>query len=168
MLTFQQARQMAEDKIKAMPLISDTGGLTIIDSETIEKSYAWIFFYDSKRHMETGDIMCALGGNAPLFISKTDGQIFTFRTGLSIDAMIEEYEEKEQIWKLSLTDNIYADNKKLLDLKRVLDLSNRDIAGYKSSNRLTLDTGSEARLLNLQKALNDKNIQTHLLQQNLS
>jgi hypothetical protein len=127
MIKFQQARQIAENIINNMHVIGDAGGLAIVDSATIEKPYAWIFFYNSKQYIETGDIMHALGGNAPLFISKIDGKVSTFRTGLSIDGMFEEYEEKQQIWQLTLIDDVYSDAKRLLDLKRVLDLSNSDL-----------------------------------------
>jgi hypothetical protein len=163
MLTFQQARQIAENKIKEKYILGDAGGLAILDGETIEKPYAWIFFYNSNRFIETDDDTYALGGNAPLFISKADGQIRTFRTGLSVDEMIEEYEEERCIWSLQLIENVYADSKKLQDLKNVLSLSMGDIINYKNSANLVLTTGSERRLSNLQKLLNSRDIQTELV-----
>lgn len=124
MLTLQEARTIAEDKLKSMSTIDD---IVIIDSETIEKSYAWIFSYNT----------------------------------------IEAYEEREKIWELTLTGNIYSDTEKLLSLKRTLDLSNQYIAGYKSSHKLVLDTGSATRLSSLQKDLSDKGIQTRLIMRDL-
>ena len=167
MLTLQQAKTIAEDKLKSMPIIGDTGRLTIVDSATIEKTYAWIFFYNSKRYIETDDMMYALGGNAPLFISRFNGHVSTFSTGLSVDDMIDKYEEREKVWAIALKDDIYTDAEKLIDLKRILGLSNSDIADYKRSQRLVLDTGSVTRLTSLQKALSNKSIQTRLIERDL-
>ena len=168
MLTHQEARTIAQEELKSIPVIGDDGGLTIVDSATIEKPYVWIFFYNSKRYIETGNIKDALGGNAPLFISKLNGHIFTFSTGLSIEKMIDEYEEQEKAWELTLTENIYADTAKLLDMKRTLGLSNNDIADHKRSHTVVLDKGSATRLSSVQKALSDKNIRTRLIERNLS
>ena len=157
MLTYQQARQLADQEVSRMNDMGIVGDLTIVGSSTLEKSYARIFFYDSKRHIETGDIVYTVAGNTPPFISKFDGHISFFPTGLSIDQMIMEYEEKHQIWELVLIDNIYTDLRKLLDLKKSLNLSNTEIAAYKRSSRAILETGSEKRLLELKRLLAEKN-----------
>jgi hypothetical protein len=168
MLTLEEAKTIAEDKLNSMPVLGDVGGLTIIDNATIEKPYAWIFFYNSKQFIETGNIMDALGGNAPLFISKFTGHIATFATGQSIDKMIDEYEEREKIWELVLTEDIYSDTPKLLVLKKTLGLSNDSIADYKNTNRLVLETGSKTRLSSLKQVLNDMKIKAQIIKRNIS
>jgi len=167
MLTFQDARNIAVAAINKTPAIGDNSGFTIIDSATLEKPYAWIFNYNSRLFLETGDLKYALGGNAPLFISKIDGKISIFQTGLSIDGMIDKYEEEEHIWQLALTDNIYSDNQKLIYLKQALNLSNNDIAKYKSSNTLVVATGAMTRLLSLQIGFTEKSILTQIYQRDL-
>ena len=74
MITFQQARQIAEAEIGNYQF-SDNDFLIIIDELTIEKEYAWIFSYTSKRYWETNDFMHAIAGNGPLFVSKSNGQV---------------------------------------------------------------------------------------------
>ena len=40
--------------------------IDINDNQTIEKSYGWIVFYNSKEFLRTGDPMVALMSNAPI------------------------------------------------------------------------------------------------------
>jgi hypothetical protein len=49
--------------------------VAIIDSATIEKSYAWIFFFESTRYLESGNFSDRLAGNAPVVVAKADGRI---------------------------------------------------------------------------------------------
>lgn len=167
MLTFAEARKIAKDTIDSYRPIGNRNELVIVDNATIEKPYAWIFHYTSKLYLETGYMGYALGGNAPLFIAKTNGQVSTYRTGLSIAGMIEEYEEEFHIWQLVLLTNIYADIGKLHSLKRTLVLSINDIADYKQNKKMILDKGSEKRLLNLQQLLKKEDIQTEVLEREL-
>lgn len=74
---------MAEAEISRR--LPDSDFLIVMDEEIIEKEYAWIFPYTSKKYHETNNISHALGGNGPLFVSKLDGHISTYRTGLSIE-----------------------------------------------------------------------------------
>jgi immunity protein 35 of polymorphic toxin system len=53
--------------------------VAIVDSATLEKSYGWIFFYQSKRYLESGNFSDLLVGNAPIVIAKADGR--THQTG---------------------------------------------------------------------------------------
>ncbi len=159
MLTFQQARKIAEDKVKSM---RSTEKLVIADDDTIERPYAWIFCYTSSLFIETGDILNALAGNAPLFISKTDGEVSTYRTGLSMAGMIEQYEEENNIWELMLAEHIYSDPKKLSTLKKILGFDTARIAEYVANKELLLDSGSEKRLLHIQTRLNASGIRAVL------
>lgn len=99
MLQFQQARQIAELEIKNHWTIPNDSPV-IVDKETIEKPYAWIFFYNSKHWLETGDFNYAIAGNSPLFVAKTNGHVSKFGTGYSVDEMIDKYEEQNRIWSL--------------------------------------------------------------------
>jgi hypothetical protein len=61
---------------------ADTRGdlVLLLVEETIERNFGWVFFYDSKRHIETGDIRHTLAGNAPIVVTKTDGRIYSKTT----------------------------------------------------------------------------------------
>ena len=167
MITFQQARQIAETEISKNQTLGDDS-LIIIDDQIIEKDYAWIFPYTSKKYWETNDINYAIGGNGPLFISKQDGQISNFRTGLSVDQMIDEYEEENKIWNLTLTDNIFLDTGKTFTFMQVLGLTISEIANYKKNERTAFESGSNNRLSEIKKQLSLKGIETNLTQKALT
>jgi hypothetical protein len=163
MITFQEARQIAEAEINMHQTLGDDS-LIIIEDQTIEKDYAWIFPYTSKKYCETNDINYAIGGNGPLFISKLDGKVSNYRTGLSIEEMIDEYEEENKIWNLTLTDNIFTDTDKTLTFRQVLGLTIPEVADYKKNYKLAFQSGSRTRLLEIQKQLSLKSITTSLTQ----
>ena len=163
MITFQEARQIAETAINRQQTL-DNDILIIIDEQIIEKDYAWIFPFTSKKYWETKDVNYAIGGNGPLFISKFDGQISNYQTGQSIDQMIDAYEEENKIWSLALTDNTLTDKNKALALKQVLGLAISEILHYKKNDNLIFESGSRTRLVEIQKELSFKNIQTNLIQ----
>lgn len=67
--------------------------LVILDAETIEKDYGWIFFYNSRKHIETEDMAYAVGGNAPILIKKEDGAVCVFGTAYTVEYYIKAYEK---------------------------------------------------------------------------
>jgi hypothetical protein len=159
MITFQEAKKIAEGELIKL-YFSDTDSLIIIDNEIIEKEYAWIFPYTSKKFYETKDFMHAIGGNGPLFISKTDGKVSRYRTGLNIDGMIDEYEEENKVWTLFIADNTFADTQKSLAVKTILGLTNSQFVDLKTKKYF--QTGSIRRLSNIQQQLSTKNIQSDI------
>jgi hypothetical protein len=161
MITFKQARKIAEDEINRKMFPKDDS-LIIIENEIIEKEYAWIFPFTSKCFFETGNINNAIGGNSPLFVSKIDGLISTYSTGLSIEDMIDEHEEVNKIWNLTLHDNIFSDAKRVLELKLIFNLSIEEISDYKTNNNRLLKSGSYTRLLYLKNELASKDIKCTL------
>ena len=68
-----------------------TGEIVILDEETIEKPYGWIFFYQSRAFIETGDFSHFLVGNGPIVIERTDGSIHTLPSHKHPDEVIADY-----------------------------------------------------------------------------
>ena len=161
MLSFQQAKEIAEKTIQDWPDIFDDT-LIIIDREIIETPYAWIFPYTSKRWLE-GDDNYAILGNAPLFIAKQDGRISTFSTAFSVDKMIDEYEEKNRCWCLKLTTDIYSETKKLLTLKNILEATQNEILELKTKGSLVVDSGAKRRLERLADLLKKHGIDNEII-----
>jgi hypothetical protein len=64
--------------------------LALIDQHTIERHFGWVFFYDAKRHLETGDIRDALAGNAPIVVMKADGRTLETGTEYPLDYYLKE------------------------------------------------------------------------------
>jgi hypothetical protein len=66
----------------------------VIHSLTIEKSYGWVFFYNTKRFVETGLNQHRLTGNGPIIVNKHDGSIQCHGSSIPELACLAEYERK--------------------------------------------------------------------------
>lgn len=68
----------------------------IDDDQTIEKSYGWIVFYNSKEFLRTGDPMTALMSNTPLLCT-WDGEQYALPMHCSVAEGIEQLEVRHQL-----------------------------------------------------------------------
>jgi hypothetical protein len=92
MLTKSDAMVLIHEFLKK---IEEAGShLAINDSKTIEKPYGWIFFYNSKKFIESGDNRYRLAGNGPLVVDKVTHVITGLASNSSIQDAISEYEKK--------------------------------------------------------------------------
>lgn len=67
--------------------------LILLDEFTLERAFGWVFFYDSKRHHETGSISDAIAGNAPLVVTSADGRVHVTGTALPIEYYLQKFEK---------------------------------------------------------------------------
>lgn len=65
--------------------------LAILDEETQEHEFGWVFFYNSVKFIESGDFRDALGGNAPLIIDKTSGKLIETGTAHETEYYVRNY-----------------------------------------------------------------------------
>jgi hypothetical protein len=68
--------------------------LVIIESSTIEKDYGWIFFYNSRKYLETKKDRYLLYGGGPIVIEKEDGSIHQLGSAGGAQYQIELYEAR--------------------------------------------------------------------------
>ncbi len=64
----------------------------INEGPTIEQSYGWVFFYNSRRYLETGDIMFAFAGNGPVVVERKDGTVTELGSGRSVEDELRDFE----------------------------------------------------------------------------
>ncbi len=69
--------------------------LVILDAETIEKPYGWVFFYQSKQYVQTGEPSYRLAGNGPIVLLVDDCSIHYLGSACSIEETIGEFEEQK-------------------------------------------------------------------------
>ena len=66
-ISFDQAKAIAERRVRAIAdAVNDKFG--IVDNETIDEG--WLFFYNSKDFIETGNYLSSLAGNGPIFVDR--------------------------------------------------------------------------------------------------
>jgi hypothetical protein len=92
----QEARNLAEQYLTRLSL-SPPLELAIADEFTRETDFGWIFFYDSKRHLETGDFGDAIAGNGPLIVDRRDGSVTSTATAFPIEVSIERYRKAHPV-----------------------------------------------------------------------
>ena len=67
--------------------------LKIVEDLTQEHEFGWVFFYNSKKYLESGDFRNALAGNAPLIIDRNSGQLFVTGTAHGIDYYVDNFKK---------------------------------------------------------------------------
>jgi hypothetical protein len=65
--------------------------LVIQDQFTVEFNNGWVFYYQSRKYLETSDILFRLMGNGPVIIDKEEGLAYQAGTGQSVQYWIEEF-----------------------------------------------------------------------------
>lgn len=54
-----------------------------------EHEFGWLYFYDSSKHVETGNVSYALVGNAPLIVDRNDGKLYITGTAHPVEHYLE-------------------------------------------------------------------------------
>ena len=85
MLTLMQARAVAEAELGSPEVV-------LLDDATIERGWGWVFFYQSRRYVETGDFSAILGGYAPLIVENETGRVLVTGTAHETEFYLQNYE----------------------------------------------------------------------------
>lgn len=99
MLSFKDAQQIALREIEKLNsnLYGDPKTVTdyiLLNDKYLPKPYGWVFFYNSKRYLETGDLSYALAGNAPFIVNRYDGSVTGTGTAYRLEHYLAEYEKQ--------------------------------------------------------------------------
>src|SRR5688572_834819 len=73
---------------------ADDKEIVLLENQTIERPFGWVFFYDTKAYVEGGDFRDALLGNAPLIVDRHDGSVHETGTGEPVEFYISQYERQ--------------------------------------------------------------------------
>ena len=95
MLTREKAKEIIESKLNQPdPYWPDKPKIVVIDEQTVEKEWGWVFFYNTTEYLKTEELDDALVGNAPYIVNKNTGEIIETGTAYDIEHYIKEYESK--------------------------------------------------------------------------
>jgi hypothetical protein len=86
-MTYEQAYELA----RAWVRIVGGEGIDVLFEHTIQKPYGWIFFYNTKEWIATGDPNYSLVGNAPIIVG-IDGEIRITGTAHPLEYYLARYE----------------------------------------------------------------------------
>ena len=98
MIDKNKARELAQayiDKLNAGPFWFDEPvECVLIDEATMEEDFGWVFFYDTKRYLETHNRRDGLIGNAPFIINRYDGSLHVTGTAYETEHYINDYRKQ--------------------------------------------------------------------------
>ena len=66
----------------------------LVERSTVEKPFGWVFFYNSKKFLDTGEFRYRLAGNGPIVVNKHDGSVEFFGASRPPLEIVAEYEQK--------------------------------------------------------------------------
>jgi hypothetical protein len=92
-MNIEQAQSLVQAELDKNTHLNDDDQCVILEEETIEKEWGWVFFYQSKKYIESGDIEDMLAGNAPYIVNKRNGQLHETGTAEDIEHYIQEFEQ---------------------------------------------------------------------------
>ncbi len=95
MINKDMARILVETELSKRRKTPHNEGWVIQDDLTIERGFGWVFFYTSRKYLETGNPLFASFGNAPIIVDREDGTLHVTGTAKSIEEYIEEYESSK-------------------------------------------------------------------------
>jgi immunity protein 35 of polymorphic toxin system len=91
MISRQRAEELVRQYLDTLGN-SVAGGVALMPESTIEKPYGWVFFFNSKRFLETRDPLEALGGNSPILIDAEHGGVTLLGTALPVAESLRRLE----------------------------------------------------------------------------
>ena len=91
-MTHEDARKKVEIYLQILSE-GENYALAIIEDATIEKDFGWVFFYNSKKYLETKNFSDVIVGNAPILVSKKDGELYETGTAYPIEHYIANFEK---------------------------------------------------------------------------
>lgn len=63
----------------------------LVVTRTDEHDFGWVYSYDLAEHVETGNFLHALAGNAPAIVDRTTGKLHSSGTAHPIEHYVAEF-----------------------------------------------------------------------------
>ncbi|MBV9768361.1 MAG: hypothetical protein JOZ32_02215 [Bryobacterales bacterium] len=89
----EEARRIAQAYLDDVQVDPPTE-LAILEGSTLEREFGWVFFWNSKHYIETGDFSYALVGGGPLIVDRTDGTVHQISSALPLEAALAQYRQE--------------------------------------------------------------------------
>ena len=93
MITIEEGKLLALNHLHEIEKKSNVE-LALLEAETIAFKYGWVFFYQSKEFVLTGNMDFLVGGNAPIIVDKYNKAVYLTGTGNDISYYIQKYSDE--------------------------------------------------------------------------
>jgi hypothetical protein len=91
MLSKTEALEIVSKKLQEM---RPSDPFVVVEKSTIERPFGWVFFYNSKKFVETGEFGDRLLGNGPVIVNKHNGSVEFLGSSRPPLEFVEEYERR--------------------------------------------------------------------------
>jgi hypothetical protein len=88
----QEAQRLVEAELEKTRDECSHIDCAVLESETIERPWGWVFFYESKKFIEAGNFREMLGGNSPIMVNRNTGELTFTGTAYDMEHYIKDYE----------------------------------------------------------------------------
>ena len=88
MITKKKAIQIAEEYVQKQ---STQYNLVLLHEHTLDFEAGWVFFYQTKEYVETGDFTKMIAENAPIIIDNKDGTLHITGTTSPVEKYMRDY-----------------------------------------------------------------------------
>jgi hypothetical protein len=83
------AEQIAREAIRTQA--APDADVVVMTEHTLERPVGWVFFYNTRAFVETGDFSQSLIGNAPVLVDRCDGSVHFIATSRPVEDAVAEY-----------------------------------------------------------------------------
>jgi len=91
MVTFEQAREKAQEKLLELARQVPALEIVIHDEGIRERARGWMFPYNTRRFFETRHPSDGLVGNGPIFVDRESGNVYVLPSG-GYRSWLDEYD----------------------------------------------------------------------------
>ena len=75
----------------------------VLEERTLDRPYGWVFFYQSRLYIETGDVRHALVGIEPVLFNRISGEYRALGSAHPVEDYLREYEAQLPRFQLEMT-----------------------------------------------------------------
>ena len=86
-MNLDQARAIFERNV-----LAPNSDRVLVEGATREYSRCFVFIYQSKKFVETGDFSEMLAGHGPVLVSREDGRVFETGSAFSVSHYVQAFE----------------------------------------------------------------------------
>lgn len=92
-MTKEKALQIVQGYLDTLLPLDSDDQYVVIEKQILEKPYGWVFLFNSKKFLDSGNIFLSLCGNGPIVVQKDTGKIHQLGSANGLEATIKEFEE---------------------------------------------------------------------------
>jgi ribosomal protein L7/L12 len=83
-MNIDEARRRVEKEV-----LSSKSDCALVEANTLEYPHCFVFIYQSKKYIETGDFHSMLVGHGPVLVARSDGSVFETGSAFPVEHYVE-------------------------------------------------------------------------------